>query len=79
MKTLTNVMHVKVGLPSPEWLLKPGALLIRTETELILKSRWVLPDRLLNAGYTFTYPYLQQALEAIVGKTIKKEISSVVI
>ena len=79
MKTLRNVMHVKVGLPSPEWLLKPGALLIRTETELILKSRWVLPDRLLNAGYTFTYPYLQQALEAIVGKTIKKEISSVVI
>ena len=79
MKTLRNVMHVKVGLPSPEWLLKQGALLIRTETELILKSRWVLPDRLLNAGYTFTYPYLQQALEAIVGKTIKKEISSVVI
>ena len=79
MKTLRNVMHVKVGLPSPEWLLRPGALLIRTETELILKSRWVLPDRLLNAGYTFTYPYLQQALEAIVGKTIKKEISSVVI
>jgi uncharacterized protein len=63
MKLLRMSMNVKIGLPSPEWLLKMGAVLIRTETELILKSRWVLPDRLLNSGYTFIYPSLQPALE----------------
>ena len=37
-------MHVSIGLPSPKWLLKLGALFIKTETELVLKSRWVLPE-----------------------------------
>ena len=66
MKLLREVLNIKIGLPSPEWLLKTGAVLIRTETELILKSRWVLPDRLLKSGYTFSYPSLQPALEEIL-------------
>jgi len=41
------------GLPSPEWLLEAGAPLIGTETELILKSRWVMPRRLLQSGFRF--------------------------
>lgn len=62
MEKLRHQMHVKVGLPSPVWLLKMGAVFIKTETELVLKSRWVLPDRLLKEGYTFLYPSLENAL-----------------
>ncbi|MGZ3837574.1 MAG: TIGR01777 family oxidoreductase [Flavisolibacter sp.] len=66
MKLLRKILHVKIGLPSPGWLLEIGALFIRTETELILKSRWVIPSRLLESGYTFTYPSLPAALEEII-------------
>ncbi len=44
-----------LGLPQPYWLLELGAWLIRTETELVIKSRRVTPKRLLDAGYRFTY------------------------
>ena len=66
MKTLRKALTKKTGLPMPEWLLKIGAVLIRTETELILKSRWVVPDRLIQSGYDFSFSYLQQAFEDIV-------------
>jgi uncharacterized protein (TIGR01777 family) len=66
MKTFRQVMKVKIGLPSPAWLLEIGAVIINTETELILKSRWVVPEKLLNAGYTFKYPYLEDALKNIL-------------
>jgi hypothetical protein len=65
MFNLRKALGVPIGLPSPEWLLKIGAVLIRTETELILKSRWVLPQRLLKSGFTFSYPTLTSALEEI--------------
>jgi uncharacterized protein len=66
MQTFRKVVGVKIGLPSPEWLLKIGALIIRTETELLLKSRWVLPERLTNAGYVFKYPTIDKALTNII-------------
>jgi uncharacterized protein (TIGR01777 family) len=66
MKTLRTALNKKLGLPVPRWLLRIGAVLIRTETELILKSRWVVPDRLLKSGYSFTFPSLQKALEEII-------------
>jgi uncharacterized protein len=66
MQTLRDVLHIPFGLPSPSWLLKAGAVFIRTETELILKSRWVLPQRLLESGYTFRYPTLRETLEDII-------------
>ncbi|GJM75753.1 NAD-dependent epimerase [Paenibacillus macerans] len=50
------------------WMLELGARLIRTETELVLKSRWVLPERLLQAGYTFKYDTLDAALKEIVSR-----------
>lgn len=66
MQSLRYVMHVPAGISSPVWLLKIGAFLINTETELILKSRWVLPERLLQSGYTFKHVYLTEALKDIV-------------
>ena len=66
MKTFRDKTHTRVGLPSPAWLLTFGAVLIKTETELILKSRWVIPEKLMKAGYAFKYPTLDVALENIL-------------
>ncbi|MFD2785306.1 TIGR01777 family oxidoreductase [Hymenobacter rubripertinctus] len=49
-------------LPQPQWLLEVGAFLLGTETELILKSRKVVPDRLLSAGFRFQFPDCPTAL-----------------
>jgi NAD dependent epimerase/dehydratase family enzyme len=57
---------VPFGIPLPRWALEVGSAVIRTETELVLKSRWVLPERLLEAGYPFRYPELEPALRQIV-------------
>jgi NAD dependent epimerase/dehydratase family enzyme len=59
-------MNRKIGLPSPKWLLEIGAALIGTETELLLKSRWVLPERLENSGFTFQFPTISTALQDIL-------------
>lgn len=66
MALLRQTMSVKFGLPAPAWLLEIGAVFIRTETELILKSRWVIPERLLQAGFTFKYPQLADALQDVL-------------
>lgn len=66
MQTMREVMGLNFGLPAYEWMLKIGAVLIKTETELILKSRWVLPERLLTEGYRFKYPQLKPAIENIL-------------
>jgi hypothetical protein len=66
MKMFRTVTNTKIGLPSPAWLLKLGAVVIKTETELILKSRWVVPEKLLEAGYHFKYPTIDLALENIL-------------
>ena len=56
MRVLRHACGVPFGLPASKWMLEIGALLMRTETELILKSRRVVPTRLLNAGFTFAFP-----------------------
>lgn len=55
----------RFGLPSPRWLLEIGALLMRTETELVLKSRRVVPRRLLDAGFVFEWPNWPAAARAL--------------
>ncbi|CAG9620666.1 TIGR01777 family oxidoreductase [Sutcliffiella rhizosphaerae] len=66
MSSLRKKMNRNVGLPSPKWMLELGAIMIRTETELILKSRWVVPERLLKEGFSFKYSTIEKALEDIV-------------
>jgi uncharacterized protein (TIGR01777 family) len=63
MGLLRKQLKMPIGLPTPTWLLKMGAVIIKTETELILKSRWVIPEKLLQNGFAFKYPNLQQALK----------------
>jgi NAD dependent epimerase/dehydratase family enzyme len=62
MAAVRRVLGVPFGPPMPRWMLELGAIGIRTETELILKSRWVLPEKLTNAGFEFRYPTLEPAL-----------------
>lgn len=66
MQTLRDLLGMPAGLPAPRWMLEIGSAVIRTETELVLKSRWVVPERLLGAGYEFEYPELRPALREIV-------------
>jgi NAD dependent epimerase/dehydratase family enzyme len=61
-----------IGLPAYEWMLKIGARLIGTEPELILKSRWILPTKILQSGFEFRYPYLKDAFEEILNQTPRK-------
>jgi uncharacterized protein len=56
MATLRRAWGAPIGLPATEWMLEIGALLLSTESELILKSRRVLPTRLLQAGFGFAFP-----------------------
>jgi hypothetical protein len=55
-----------IGLPAPGWALSMGAMFLRTETELILKSRRVVPARLLNAGFEFHFPNWRGAAQDLV-------------
>ena len=73
MLTLRRVSGHAIGLPAPAWLLAMGARLIGTETELLLKSRWVLPTRISRAGFKFQYPYLQEAFENILQQLPHKQ------
>jgi len=66
MSTLRKTMGVPFGLPSPKWMLEIGSMVIKTETELVLKSRWVLPERLQREGYRFFYPTLDSTLKEIL-------------
>jgi NAD dependent epimerase/dehydratase family enzyme len=66
MHTLRSVTGNKIGIPAPKWLLRIGATLIGTEIELLVKSRWVIPTRLMQEGFRFYYPQLEPALEEIV-------------
>jgi uncharacterized protein len=66
MQQLRRIAGNSFGIPIPAWLLKIGAVLIRTETELVLKSRWVIPERLLTAGFQFRYAHVEDALKEIL-------------
>jgi uncharacterized protein (TIGR01777 family) len=55
-----------IGMPLPTWLLAAGAVFLRTEPELILKSRYAIPARLLQAGFDFHFPDWRGAAQNLV-------------
>jgi uncharacterized protein (TIGR01777 family) len=65
MRTLRRVCSVRIGLPATEWMLEAGTFVLQTETELIIKSRRVVPERLLAAGFKFRYPTIRSAFEEL--------------
>lgn len=68
MATLREAWDMPNGLPAPRPLLELAALVMQTETELVLKSRRVVPARLLDAGFQFEFPYWPRAAEDLVQK-----------
>lgn len=66
MAILRRAWGIGVGLPANRWMLEFGALFLRTETELILKSRRVVPGRLLEHGFRFEFPDWQAAAKDLV-------------
>lgn len=67
MRAVRSANRAPFGVPTPAWLLKMGAVLIRTETELVLKSRWVASRKLRDAGFIWQHPELSGALASIAG------------
>jgi NAD dependent epimerase/dehydratase family enzyme len=61
MRALRQAAGVPVGLPATRLMLEIGAVFMRTETELILKSRRVVPGRLLDRGFVFKHPIWRDA------------------
>ena len=73
MEALRDACNMPNGLPIPRPLLEIGAFLMRTETELVLKSRRVVPGRLLTAGFEFQFPRWPEAAEDLVRKWRARE------
>ena len=65
MRDLRRAWGQPIGLPATKLMLEAGALILRTETELILKSRRVVPGRLLDAGFAFAHPTWPAAARAL--------------
>lgn len=66
MGALRAAASARLGLPATRWMVELGAFFLRTETELILKSRRVIPGRLLDAGFSFEYPNWPEAASDLV-------------
>lgn len=66
MRTFREECRMPFGLPATRWMLEVGAFVLRTETELLIKSRRVVPGRLLAAGFQFDFPYLGKALRNLL-------------
>lgn len=73
MATLRKLTGHRVGLPAYGWMLAIGAPLIGTEAELVLKSRWVVPAKMLQSGFRFHYAELEDALREIVNNTPRRK------
>ena len=66
MRDLRAAWGAPVGLPAAKWMVALGAFFLRTETELVLKSRRVVPARLLDTGFSFEHPDWSEAARDLV-------------
>lgn len=72
LAVLSRLLGRRISIPVPAWMLEIGTFFLRTETELILKSRRVVPGRLLGAGFTFRFPRWPEA----AGDLVKRQSRS---
>ena len=66
MDTIRKELKIPFGIPQPIWLLKIGAFIIGTKAELVLKSRNVIPKRLLDNGFKFKYQTIEATLKDLL-------------
>lgn len=67
-RILREAWGVRLGLPATAWMIEIGTLAMRTESELVLKSRRVVPTRLVQAGFEFQFPDWDGAARDLVGR-----------
>jgi uncharacterized protein (TIGR01777 family) len=72
MRDLRRAWHMPIGLPAPAPLIELGTRILRTESELVLKSRRAVPTLLLNHGYNFSFPTWPEAATDLVTRTKSK-------
>ncbi len=77
MRTLREVCRMPIGLPATLSMLEIGAFFLRTETELIIKSRRVIPGRLLKSGFQFHYASIRDAFEDLCHQTKGRHASNI--
>jgi NAD dependent epimerase/dehydratase family enzyme len=68
MGALRDAWGIRAGLPTARWMIEVGTWLMRTESELVLKSRRVVPGRLLDAGFQFLFPEWPDAARELVAR-----------
>lgn len=68
MHALRRAAGVRFGLPAPKWMVEVGCFLLRTESELVLKSRRVVSGRLAGAGFRFAFPGWEEAAVELAGR-----------
>jgi uncharacterized protein (TIGR01777 family) len=68
LRALRDAWGTRIGLPTTEWMVEIGTFLMRTESELVLKSRRAVPTRLLAAGFTFQHPTWPEAARDLVSR-----------
>jgi hypothetical protein len=61
MRSLRRAWGIPFGLQANKWMLEIGTLLMQTESELVLKSRRVVPGKMQAAGFTYLFPTWDQA------------------
>lgn len=69
MRELWSAWGVPVGLPATRWMAELGAFALRSDIELLLKSRRVVPGRLADAGFDFQFPHRADAAADLVRRT----------
>jgi NAD dependent epimerase/dehydratase family enzyme len=66
MTALRRAVRMPVGIPAPRWLLEIGMTVLRQESELVLKSRWVIPETLTAAGFDFRWTDIEAAAKSLL-------------
>jgi NAD dependent epimerase/dehydratase family enzyme len=75
MATLRAAWGTGIGLPAMQWMIEIGSFFLRTESELVLKSRRVVPGRLLDSGFGFEFPLWAEAAGDLVGRWRENTVS----
>ena len=76
MRAFRKAWGIPIGLPAMEWMVEVGCFLLRTESELILKSRRVVPRRLLEDGFQFEFPEWGPAAQDLCARWRKSSAAS---
>jgi uncharacterized protein (TIGR01777 family) len=76
VRALREAAGVRIGLPATKWMLEIATFFMRTESELVLKSRRVIPRRLLDGGFVFQYPQWPAAARELVARQLSMSAAS---